>query len=316
MNNFIVRMPNWIGDIIMALPVLEDIKTNFPNSHLAVLIKQKHLSLLKNNSFIDEYLFLEDKKKLIKNLKKFETGVLLTNSFSSALLFYRARIKKIIGYSKDLRNFFLTESIKYKNEKIHQIDKYKKLLNFLNISNSQSLPILKLKNEDINEAKNLLLNSGYDYKNKLIGINCTAAFGDAKCWPKERYKELITKFLEQNYKVIFFSEKKDDFFSDLSILNFQGNTNLSQLIHLINECSLFISNDSGPMHIASSLKRPLIAIFGSTCDIRTGPYNGYVIKKNVSCSPCFKRKCPIDFRCMKNISVKEVFEKSVEILNV
>jgi len=196
------------------------------------------------------------------------------------------------------------------------IDKYKKLLNFLNISNSQSLPILKLKNEDINEAKNLLLNSGYDYKNKLIGINCTAAFGDAKCWPKERYKELITKFLEQNYKVIFFSEKKDDFFSDLSILNFQGNTNLSQLIHLINECSLFISNDSGPMHIASSLKRPLIAIFGSTCDIRTGPYNGYVIKKNVSCSPCFKRKCPIDFRCMKNISVKEVFEKSVEILNV
>jgi heptosyltransferase-2 len=99
------------------------------------------------------------------------------------------------------------------------------------------------------------------------------------------------------------------------VIDLAGQTTLRELIALIQTCHLFLTNDSGPMHIASALGIPLIALFGSTSDIATGPYNGgRVIHKHVPCSPCYRRECPIDFRCMTRIEVPEVYQEIQHLL--
>jgi heptosyltransferase-2 len=95
------------------------------------------------------------------------------------------------------------------------------------------------------------------------------------------------------------------------VINLAGKTNLRELMALIQSCSIILTNDSGPMHIAAAFDIPLLALFGSTNDTTTGPYGKHakVIHKHVECSPCYKRVCPIDFRCMKRIEVDEVYQE-------
>jgi heptosyltransferase-2 len=101
------------------------------------------------------------------------------------------------------------------------------------------------------------------------------------------------------------------------VLNLAGKTSLRELMALIDRCSVFLTNDSGPMHIASALGVPLLALFGSTSPVKTGPYNGgEVVNKRVMCSPCYRRTCPIDFRCMTSISAEEVYQKLGVMLDV
>ena len=111
------------------------------------------------------------------------------------------------------------------------------------------------------------------------------------------------------------TEKVVQNFPKEKILNLTGKTNLRELAAYLSFASVVLTNDSGPMHLAAALQRPIVSIFGSTDPNRTGPFpQGIVIRKKVACSPCFKRVCPIDFRCMKGISVEEVFEKAEKLL--
>ncbi|MBN2479966.1 MAG: glycosyltransferase family 9 protein, partial [Parachlamydiales bacterium] len=187
-------------------------------------------------------------------------------------------------------------------------------------ASTNTKPELTVLEEEKKQAKDILQKYGViNTKRKIIGINSLAAYGDAKCWPIGRYLEVAKKLSkEKDVFVVFIGDKKaqrvleDNFFKNLppNIINLAGKTDLNLLISIINEFDLFLTNDSGPMHIASALNIPIVAIFGSTCDILTGPYNGgEIINKRVECSPCFKRQCPIDFRCMLKITTDEVFEK-------
>jgi len=323
-------MPNWVGDVIMALPVLEDIKNNYPNAFISVLINEKHFDLLKNNDSFSEALLLkngsESRKDIIKKIKGigFDMGVLLTNSFSSAFLFYKANIKSIIGYKKDLRGFFLNHALPFPKEKIHQIIKYKMLLKPLQIKISSTRPKLYLNPEELAKAKQMLDKLGFQDGKRLIGINPLARYGSAKCWEEKNYISVIEKISSDAKNFIFLTgdEYSQDQINKIcrgmpkNVINLAGKTNLRELIALINLSDLFITNDSGPMHIASALQIPLIAIFGSTSEILTGPYsnNSIVINKKVKCSPCYKRKCSKDFCCMKSISVNEVMDNINHIL--
>ena len=124
-------------------------------------------------------------------------------------------------------------------------------------------------------------------------------------------------------KIVYFGDKSgaslvQEICVDLPdrVINLAGKTTLRQLIALINQCHFFLTNDSGPMHVASALGIPLIALFGSTSDIATSPYNGgKVIHKHVPCSPCYRRECPIDFRCMTQITVEEVYREIRALLH-
>lgn len=336
-KNIIVRMPNWVGDLVMATSVLSDLKRIYPYATLSVLAQEGVYELLKNDKDIDKLYCLKKQKGIFFNnkenldiileLKKttFDYGILLTNSLSSAYFFHRAGIKNSIGYKKYFRNFLLKNSIELIKDNVHQIIKYKNLLNPLGIEISDTNPRLYFDSDEVKNVKNILYQKGFNDNKTLIGINPLARYGSAKCWPIDRFKEVAARLAQDKKNTIVFIG--DRFSKDLikkvcfdlpsNVINLAGDTTLRELMCIIKLCNLFITNDSGPMHLASALDIPLIALFGSTSDLLTGPYNekAIVINKKVECAPCFKRKCPSDFKCMHQISVDEVINKIHEILN-
>jgi len=170
-----------------------------------------------------------------------------------------------------------------------------------------------------------LYQRGFKKGKRLVGINVGATYGSAKCWPAERFRDVALKLLEDDLYVLFFGDATTaSLVKEICLtlperaMNLAGVTTLRELACLIKDCDVLLTNDSGPMHIAAALETPLVALFGSTDDRATGPFGqaDSVIHKHVSCSPCFKRECPIDFRCMKEIGVDEVVEKVKERFHV
>lgn len=329
-KNIIIRMPNWLGDAVMASPLIKDIRNKFKNATLTLMCQNNVAALFAKDKNVDEILAFQKPNCWIHGANRdivyplrygnFDLGILTTNSFSSAWWFWLGKVENKIGYALNFRSFLLDYPIKFPfdAEKLHQVVTYKKLLEPLDIPISETLPYVEITDGENRLAIETLEKYGIDNKKDIvIGINPGAAFGTAKCWPPERFRELSEKLINhENYKVIFFGDNNGEFLIKQicmnlpnSVINLCGKTNLRELIALINQCHLFLSNDSGPMHIAAALKIPLIALFGSTNNVKTGPYrHGEVIHKHVECSPCYKRVCPIDFRCMKRIEVEEVYQ--------
>jgi heptosyltransferase II len=322
----IIRMPNWLGDAVMATAALEDVKSHFSSSHITVLCHEAIASLLQANPYIDHYLVFDknkkesEKRRIYQSLReeRFDLGILMTNSFSSAWWFWKGGVKSRVGYNSHFRKALLTSAIPIRknHEQEHQVVAYKHLLTSLGIPLSTTPPHLYVKPEEEEQAKKLLATLQISSNHILIGINPLAAYGDAKCWPLDRFRALSERLLQNpQVRIIYIGDPSGKEIIDKNLLGFgprvaslAGKTSLRQLLALMNQCACFVTNDSGPMHIASALKIPLVALFGSTNEIKTGPYEkAIVIHKHVACSPCYLRHCPIDFRCMKTITVDEVF---------
>jgi heptosyltransferase-2 len=330
-TNIIIRMPNWLGDLVMATPVLHDVRRMWPEARITAMCQSNVAGLLKHDPNINEvfsykrpngWIPRQQHWEIIQQLRygKYDLGILLTNSFSSAWWYWLGNVKNRLGYAGNARSFLLNKSPAFpeNKEKQHLVITYKMLLEPLGILLSDSPPTLYLTNEEMNNARTILETHGVVIgKNKIVGINPGAAFGSAKCWLPDRFQGVTKRLLEDpNLVVVYFGDPAgaplvNDICKEFPerVINLAGRTTLRELLALIKLCTVFLTNDSGPMHIAAALKVPLVAIFGSTSDVKTGPYGGgKVIHKRVECSPCYKRVCPIDFRCMKRIEVDEVYE--------
>jgi len=328
--NIIVRMPNWIGDLVMAIPVLLDLRKAFPKASITAMCRRPICELLEYEEAIDElfcfekvsgFVRREEPRNIIGKLQagKYDVGILLTNSFSSAWWFWQGNVRRRIGFSGHFRSWLLTDRLeKPKKGAEHEVITYKRLLQPLGIPFSHTAPRLIVKKEEIELSKQLLYQRGYQRGKTLIGINPGATYGSAKCWPVERFRTLAQELLKDDVYLVFFGDATTaglvkEICQGLPkrAMNLAGVTSLRELVCIIKDCALLVTNDSGPMHIAAALGTPLVALFGSTDDRATGPHgqSEAVINKRVNCSPCFKRECPIDFRCMTGISVEEVVEK-------
>jgi heptosyltransferase-2 len=329
-QNILVRMPNWIGDLVMATPVLTDLRNAFPKATITAMCRTPICQLLKEDKAIDElFCFTKpandfvrrEERDIIAKIRagKYDTGIVLTNWFSSAWWFWLGNVKRRIGYVGHFRRYLLTDKIHMPEEKEHTVVTYKRLLTPLGIPISETAPRLYVTAKEVEESKQLLYQRGYVKGKKLIGINPGAAYGSAKCWPPERFRALAMRImLETDAYVVFFGDattaslvKEICVGLPEKVIDLAGITSLRELACIIKDCSVLVTNDSGPMHIGSALGTPLVALFGSTDDRATGPYGrkDEVIHKRVKCSPCFKRVCPIDFPCMKEISVDEVVQR-------
>jgi heptosyltransferase-2 len=256
----------------------------------------------------------------------FDLGILMTNSFSSAYWFWRGHVQNRIGYATHGRRVLLDHPISFPTQRKsqHLVTTYKMLLEPLGIPVSQTPPRLYITKQEQQAAREKLTSYGIQPSDILIGINPGAAYGSAKCWLPERFKQLSQHLLDYaNLRILFFGDKAgaplvQEICASLPsnrVTDLAGKTTLRELIACIQACHLFLTNDSGPMHVASALEIPLIALFGSTSDVTTGPYSGgHVIHKHVPCSPCYRRECPIDFRCMTRIEVQEVYEEIQKLL--
>lgn len=336
-KSIIVRMPNWLGDVVMATATLADIRAHFPEAKITAMVLRSLAPLLEGNPHIDEifsferpnsFLRREESRDLIERLRqgRYDLGILLTNSFSSAFSFWRGRVKKRIGYACDGRSFFLSQAVAFPKErgKEHLVLTYKRLLIPLGIPLSERGPELFVTDEEKGRAREILRQRHVPEGAKLIGINPLAAFGPAKCWLPERFRETAIRLLQEqkDLYVLFFGDRAGaalvrEICCDLPprVINLAGLTTLRELAAFISILDLFLTNDSGPMHIAAALKTPLVALFGSTDLKVTGPFGeAQVIQKPAKCSPCFLPKCPVDFSCMKRIEVDEVVAGVMELL--
>ncbi len=333
----LIRGVNWIGDTLITFPAIKGIREIFNDVHCTVLIKPHLSSLYEQCAFVDEIIpypkggsfdLIHKERKLVKDIaqKKFDLAVILPRSFRSALVPYFARIPYRVGYSASGRGMFLTHGLKEDAGVLsnHQVEYYYRLARSLGAPSTFDLPVLTVDKEDVSWAKTFLENAGIDEHKLLIGINPGSTYGSAKCWFPERYLELAQRLASNAQAAIMLVGGKDNLHLinhiasklDGQIVKAVGE-DLLHLAALVRRCRLFITNDTGPMHIASAVGVPVVAIFGSTNPVTTSPLGeGHcVIRREVDCSCCLKRECPEDHRCMRLISVDEVERAVMKQLN-
>ena len=345
-----IRSPNWIGDCVMCLPAIRAIKDQCPGANIYLAARQNLGPVFKNITEIKEMIPLTGNnnfKSIFKVARqvgkyRFDYGILFTNSFHSAFLFRLAGIKKLIGYNKDLRGWLLYKKIKFPHDNRHHIYFYLDLaaafIGSVTVCSNEAESCIRpnypsrliITEQEREQASAGLHTLGVDLSKPLVGISPSAAYGSAKEWPPARFKELIPRLQQEKSPghveiLLFGSGKEREKISKIAagedgnhIHNLAGQLSLRQTIVAISFCRLFISNDSGLMHIASSFNLPLIALFGPTCPHKTGPLhkNSRVLYHPAACAPCLYRDCPLNHdnhACMNAITVDEVVAASRQL---
>jgi len=327
----------------MSTPSLKVLRELYPEAHITAMCQSNVSDILISNPYLDEIWSYKkpkstkEKREIINLLKekKFDLGILFTNSLSSAWWFFRGRVKKRIGFASDMRSLLLTEAVPFPENRKSQHLIFTYLLLFKSGFKSKKgkpnrphgpapggpvaggpVPELYVTAQEKEKAKKRLIDNGLSPDQKIIGIAPGAAFGTAKRWFPERFKSLAERFaVEDNIQVVCLGHKSEidlgkTICQSTKIINLVGKTSLRELLAIISVCDAFLANDSGPMHIAAALKIPLVAIFGPTDEKVSRPYpERTVLRKNLSCSPCHLRECPQSHECMKGVSVDEVCRK-------
>ena len=336
-KKIIVRMPNWVGDLVMATPILSDLRSAYPDAEITAMARYPLCELLQEDPELSELFCFckgnsfgrrESRRSVIEKLRKgkYDLGILLPHSFSAAWLFWQGSVKHRLGYEGSGRGLLLTQRVLLPEniENQHLVVTYKMLLSPLGIPVSNTPPRLYVSEKELQQARELLRQHGVSKESRIVGINPGATYGSAKCWLPERFREVTTNLLQDPHLfIIFFGDQGTaslvkEICQDLPsrVINMAGLTSLRELASLIKLCNVLLTNDSGPMHIADALGTPVVALFGSTSEVVTGPYRaGVVIHKHVDCSPCYQRRCPIDFRCMKKIESDEVTQAILRVLH-
>jgi heptosyltransferase-2 len=330
-SRILVRGVNWVGDTVLSYPAVQQLKTFFPKSHLAVLVPSYLVDLWKTFPYVDEIIPFQKKGgigsiwedlNLSQSLKErnFDLAVILPRSFRSALHIFLARIPIRIGYRDEWRSLFLTHGIRRTQEVLqgHRVYYYLKLIEPFGKSEPPPSPRIFLREEDRKWADRMLKDLGIPEGKPLIGMNPGASYGLAKCWNPDRFGELGKRLANKwETKVLLFGKEGErpiiyEILRHLGIkgIDLVGKTGLLQLAALLERCTLLITNDTGTMHVAAAISTPVVALFGSTPPLTTGPWGeGHVVvRKDVPCSPCWKRICPTDHQCMERITVDEVEE--------
>jgi len=326
-----VRGVNWVGDTILTYPTVQKLKSLFPHSHLAILVPSHLIDLWKTFPYADEIIPFQKKRgfgsiwedlNLSQSLKErnFDLAIIFPRSFRSAFQAYLARIPIRIGYQDEGRSLFLTHGIRRTEEirRSHRVHYFQKLTDSLGQAEGSSSPRIFLREEDRKWAEQKLRDLGIQDGRPLIGMNPGATYGLAKCWYPERFGELGKRLFEKWKATVLLFGKEEERPIAKEILqhlkeggiDLTGKTHLLQLAALLERCQLIVTNDTGTMHVATAVGAPVVALFGSTDPSTTGPWgDGHiVIRKDVPCSPCLKRICPTDHRCMELITVDEVEE--------
>jgi len=339
-NRILVRSTNWVGDAVMSLPALEALRTRLPQAEIVLLSKPWVSELYRHHPAINRQIIYDRAgehrgplgfSKLIRELRaeRFDAALLLPNSFHAAWTAWLARIPLRIGYARDGRGLLLNDAIEPPHPAAygHEVYYYLQLLfrsGLIEKPRAVEEVQLHLSDAENNWSLKKLATLGLGGPRFLVGLAPGAAFGPAKRWLPDRFSELADRVVGAlNADVLIFgsaaerplAEQIAGAMKHTPVIT-AGETSLRQLLALMARCRLMICNDSGPMHLAAALGVPLVAIFGSTDERATGPLGARVriVKHEVQCSPCGRRLCPIDFRCMHLISVEEVFRATLELV--
>jgi heptosyltransferase-2 len=264
--------------------------------------------------------------------QNFDCAILFQNAFEAALLAWMAAIPRRIGYSRDGRGFLLTDPIavpRAGETPRHERFYYLELLRRAGLLAQDPQPddAIRLDGAALAREKGARRFAELGLTGRVVGVSPGAAFGSAKRWLPERFSEAAARIAsELGAAVAVFGSDSERGLCEtvtasigargIQVRNFAGSTTLREFIELAAACELYLTNDSGAMHVSSALGVPTVAIFGATDAEATGPTGAHarVVREPVDCSPCLLRECPIDHRCMTRVQVDRVVETGLAVL--
>ena len=318
----------------MSLPAIRAVREAFPGAHLTVLARAAVADLYAREGAIDAVmLYAGGRRQTAAELRRecFDCAILLPNSFDAALAAWMAHIPRRIGYRRDGRGWLLTEAIPPPEPgeiPRHERFYYLELLRRAGIVHEYpACDDIHLDGRDAarSAGRDALRDAGLAAS--VVGVSPGAAYGDAKRWLPERFAETAVLVARAHAaSVALFGAATERELCEsvagairadgIAVRNFAGQTTLRQFIDLAAACRLFLTNDSGAMHIASALGVPTVTVFGATDDTTTGPTGVWarVVREQVECSPCLLRACPIDHRCMTRITTQRVAAVALDLV--
>jgi heptosyltransferase-2 len=335
----LVRATNWIGDAVLSLPALRTVRQRFPDAAITVLARPWVAALYEGERAIDRVIPCEaapgardwiSKWNLARALRRedFDLAILFPNSFESAALVRLAGVKRIIGYARDARGFLLSDAIALPAAgeiSRHQRFYYLELLRRAGIVTA--IPeVSEIRLDAIPEARRRgeIAFDSAGMRLPVVGVSPGAAYGGAKRWLPERFAEAAARLAEEfdGSVAVFGSASEKLLCEEVARAagghSFAGTTSLRAFIDMAAACRVYLTNDSGAMHVASALGVPSVTVFGPTDETATGPLGplARVVREPVECAPCLKRECPIDHRCMTRVRPDQVTAAARELIAI
>lgn len=336
----LVRVPNWLGDAILSLPALAEVRARFPKAEVAVLARASVAELFRTVPGVNRVLVFDHRGRhagfsgllrLAGELRRerFDLAVLFQNAFQAALIAFLAGIPRRLGYRRDARGPLLTHPIRLPRRgeiPPHETYYYQELLRragwfpaLTMVEHIRLEPPPAAVDKMRARLRELGLEADRTSRRPLVVLAPGAAYGSAKCWLPERFAELADRLLERRNAAVLLCGTSAEISLGEAIasrmrarpVSLIGQTTLEEFLGLLANVDLFIGNDSGAMHLAAGLGLPQVIVFGPTDEAGTGPLNARarLVKQPVSCSPCFLRHCPVDHRCMRRVEVDAVWQE-------
>lgn len=328
-----------IGDVVHTLPALDALHHQFPESTIDWVVEEKASDIIKDHPYLEKVI-ISKRKRWLKNFnkpflwyrtlrdiigflrdlraKKYDVVIDFQGLLKSAMLVFLSRGKRKVGYSntREMSSLCLNEKVPFYPLDRHAVERNINLVRYLGAKPDEITFPFNITEENRKKVDHFLSANGLGASNPLIAIHSQAGWA-TKRWDPLKMARLSDKLIELYGAQVVFTGGSDEISSIGAIMsqmqhssvNAAGETSLKELAYLLSLSRLMITLDSGPMHIASAMGTPTVVLFGPTAPWRTGPCcnNAIIIRKQLSCSPCFKREC--DSRaCMEGISIDEVLE--------
>jgi heptosyltransferase-2 len=336
-DRLVVVSPNWLGDAVMALPAIADIRRHYPSAHLAIAARGSVAPLFAMVQGVDEVITLPGRGgwRAVTSWREdaavlagggFDAAILLPNSFATALVASKAGIGERWGFATDGRARWLTRAVAKPKAPLHQGAYYQALTTALGVPPG---PLHARVWPNLDWARDVLREIGLDLDEPFAVFAPGAAYGRAKQWLPERYAQLAHMLIEKrNWSVVMVGANADrDVCKEIDsrlpitgsrlnrLVDFSGKSDLATLAGILAVARAVVSNDSGAMHLAGAVGTKVLAIFGATNEHRTSPLAAgaeaplpAILTHAVFCRPCMLRECPIDHRCMRGISAERAYE--------
>jgi heptosyltransferase-2 len=341
-QRIIVRGTNWVGDAMMTVPALRELRRLFPDAHITLATRSWAKGLFVGADFIDE-IQIQDGRGIrsflgqVRAWRKgqFDLAILLTNSFASALVVALARIPMRIGFASDARAGLLTHAIELPEWRStrHEIFYYLRIVaelewlftkqqTFLNIQPDASLEVSEVRKD---EARHFLRRQGVQGDRPIIALCPGSINSRAKRWPAESYAVLADRCVDTLGAQVLLVGSAEELEVSRQVANrmhnkpivLTGQTDIAEVVAVLSIADMLITNDTGPAHIAAALGRHTLVIFGPTNPLTTRPFSPFaeIVRHPPECAPCMLRDCPIDHRCMTAITPDEVFGRAQVLLS-
>ena len=334
----IVRGTNWVGDAVMTVPALRQLRNMMPEAHLTLATRPNTAEIFADVDFIDDLLVCGT-SGVWSNARSwskgnFDLAILFTNSFHSALVAFLAGVPNRLGYATQYRRPLLSAPVtppSWRDSRhevyyyLNLISELEKLLNPQTHVPEDAKPRLSVSWQRRADARALLTNSGVATGDTLVALCPGSVNSRAKRWPAERFAEVGDQLSEKRGVKILLIGSKEELEISLAVKNqmrhkpvlLTGETSVGAAAAVLGEVDLLITNDTGPAHIAAALGQSTLVIFGPTNPLTTSPFadNAEVVRRPPDCAPCMLRVCPIDHRCMTAISADEIVERAMAMLD-